>query len=191
MLAPANWRRVASWTCGWLYVVGNITITRSVNFGTTLFFIGCINVFEKEPGVGVFEGSSYQVFLLFVAVTLLCNAVSALGNKWLPWLDVGFLVSFKRRDNCFADLNKDCRYLLDLCRGHRHDGHDPCHRQGWSSRCQIRLWEFREQLWLARWLVFLRRPLARRLCHFLYRHDHLVSCPRLPPLSLIHAADTL
>ena len=27
MLAPANWRRVASWTCGWLYVVGNITIT--------------------------------------------------------------------------------------------------------------------------------------------------------------------
>lgn len=88
MLAPARWRRVASWICGWLYVVGNITITLAVNFGTTLFFVACINVFETEPGVGVFAGESYQVFLIFLAITFLCNAVSALGNRWLPWLDV-------------------------------------------------------------------------------------------------------
>ena len=88
MLAPANWRRVASWVCGWAYVVGNITITLAVNFGTTLFFVACINVFESEPGVGVFAGEPYQVFLIFLGITILCNAVSALGNKWLPWLDV-------------------------------------------------------------------------------------------------------
>ncbi|CAI4214961.1 unnamed protein product [Parascedosporium putredinis] len=82
-----SWRRLASWICGWLYVVGNITITLAVNFGTTLFFVACINVFEKEPGVGVFEASTYQVFLIFLAITLFCNAVSALGNKWLPILD--------------------------------------------------------------------------------------------------------
>lgn len=87
MLAPPSWRRLASWICGWLYVVGNITITLAVNFGTTLFFVACINVFEKEPGVGVFEASTYQVFLIFLAITLFCNAVSALGNKWLPILD--------------------------------------------------------------------------------------------------------
>ncbi|PNY27180.1 amino-acid permease, partial [Tolypocladium capitatum] len=87
MLAPARWRRVAGWTCGWLFLVGNITITLAVNFGTTLFLVACINVFESEPGVGVFEGTNYQVFLIFLGITLFCNAVSALGNRWLPWLD--------------------------------------------------------------------------------------------------------
>lgn len=88
MLAPPAWRREAAWVCGWLYVIGNISITLSVTFGTTLFLVACVNVFETEPGVGVLSGEPYQVFLIFVGVTLLSNAISALGNKWLPWLDV-------------------------------------------------------------------------------------------------------
>ncbi|KAH0422862.1 amino acid permease [Colletotrichum camelliae] len=87
MLASPRWRRAASWVCGWLYVVGNITITLAVNFGTALFFVACINVFESEPGVGVLAGEPYQVFLIFLGLTLLCNAVSSLGNRWLPLLD--------------------------------------------------------------------------------------------------------
>ncbi|KAF5565590.1 GABA permease [Fusarium phyllophilum] len=87
MLSPPRWRRIASWICGWLYLVGNITITLAVNFGTALFIVGCVNVFEKSPGVGVLSGEAYQVFLIFLALTILCNAVSALGNKWLPWID--------------------------------------------------------------------------------------------------------
>lgn len=93
MLAPARWRRVASWICGWLYVVGNITITLAVNFGTALFFIGCINVFDKgldadgNP-IPMLEGNSWQQFLIFLAITILCNLVSSLMNKWLPWIDV-------------------------------------------------------------------------------------------------------
>ncbi|TQN68374.1 putative amino-acid permease [Colletotrichum shisoi] len=87
MLATPKYRRVASWICGWLYVVGNITITLAVNFGTALFFVACINVFESEPGVGVLAGKPYQVFLIFLGITFLCNAVSSLGNKWLPLLD--------------------------------------------------------------------------------------------------------
>lgn len=88
MMAPDSWRRQAAWICGWLYFVGNISITLSVTFGTTLFLVACVNVFEVEPGVGVFAGETYQVYLIFVAVTLMSNGVSALGNKWLPWLDV-------------------------------------------------------------------------------------------------------
>ncbi|KAF2203089.1 amino acid transporter [Delitschia confertaspora ATCC 74209] len=87
MLAPPSYRKIASWICGWSFVVGNITITLAVNFGTTLFFVACINVFESSPGVGILEGTTWQVFLIFVAITLLCNLVSALANKWLPWLD--------------------------------------------------------------------------------------------------------
>ncbi|KAH6867343.1 hypothetical protein B0T10DRAFT_534280 [Thelonectria olida] len=43
MLSPSRWRRVPSWICGWLYVVGNISITLSVNSGTALFLVSCIN----------------------------------------------------------------------------------------------------------------------------------------------------
>lgn len=87
MLAPPQWRRVASWVTGWLYVVGNITITLAVNYGTTLFFAGCINVFTDDNGDPIFAEENYQVFLIFLAITFLCNAVSSLGNRWLPLLD--------------------------------------------------------------------------------------------------------
>tara|TARA_R110002003_G_scaffold488_1_gene20060 strand:+ start:1354 stop:2169 length:816 start_codon:yes stop_codon:yes gene_type:complete len=88
MLAPPSYRRIASWICGWSFVVGNITITLSVNFATALFFVACINVFESSPGVGILAGEPYQVYLIFLGITLICNCVSAFGNKWLPWLDV-------------------------------------------------------------------------------------------------------
>ncbi|KAI2634068.1 amino acid transporter [Xylaria nigripes] len=87
MLAPPNFRRIAAWICGWLFVVGNISITLSVNFATALFLISCINVFENPDGTPLIEGSPYQAFLIFLALTLICNAVCALCNKWLPILD--------------------------------------------------------------------------------------------------------
>ncbi|KAF2492298.1 amino acid transporter [Lophium mytilinum] len=90
MLAPPSYRRIASWICGWSFVVGNITITLAVNFGTALFLISCINVFGstmEAPDAGIFPAETYQVFLVFLAITLLCNAVSAFGNKYLPLLD--------------------------------------------------------------------------------------------------------
>jgi hypothetical protein len=71
MLAPAHWRRVAGWICGWLYVVGNLTITLSVTFGTTTFIVACISVFDDDSGNGVFGEEPYKIFLLFVGVTLL------------------------------------------------------------------------------------------------------------------------
>jgi amino acid transporter len=88
MITPPAYRKIASWICGWCFVVGNITITLSVNFATALFLVACVNVYESEPGVGIMAGSPYQIFLIFLGLTLLCNAVSAFGNKYLPWLDV-------------------------------------------------------------------------------------------------------
>lgn len=88
MLSPPSYRRIASWICGWSYVVGNITITLAVNLGSTLFLVSCINVFESAPGVGIFQAETYQIFLIFIAVTFLANAISAFGNTWLPYLDV-------------------------------------------------------------------------------------------------------
>ncbi|TGZ76185.1 amino acid permease [Ascodesmis nigricans] len=87
MLSPPWCRRITSWICGWAYVLGNITITLAVNFGTTLFFVACINVFTDENGNEIFPAETYQIFLIFLLITLICNAISAFGNKWLPWLD--------------------------------------------------------------------------------------------------------
>lgn len=96
MLAPPGWRRAAGWICGWMYLVGNISITLSVNFVAAQFFVACLNVFEKEPGVGILEGTPYQVYLIFLAITLFTSAISAFGNKWLPWIDVGTIFVFPR-----------------------------------------------------------------------------------------------
>lgn len=88
MLAPPAWRNITAWICGWAYTLGNMTITLSVNFGTTLFIIGCINIFTDADGNGIWAGATtWETWLVFVAITLLCNAISALGNKWLPLLD--------------------------------------------------------------------------------------------------------
>jgi amino acid permease len=117
MITPPAYRKIASWICGWSFVVGNITITLAVNFGTTLFLVGCINVFEDAEGNGIFAGETYQVFLVFVGITLLCNAVSALANKWLPWLDVRFS---PRATVCCHLPNLDFCHFLDFCWAHMH-----------------------------------------------------------------------
>ncbi|CAG9992941.1 unnamed protein product [Clonostachys byssicola] len=115
VLAPSHYRRLASWICGWLYVVGNITITLSVNFGTTLFFISCINVFESEPGIGIFPATDWQVYLVFLGVTILCNIVSAFGNKWLPILDTAAIFW------TFASLIAITCTILAIAKNGRHD----------------------------------------------------------------------
>ncbi|GAB7359478.1 hypothetical protein MBLNU230_g6124t1 [Neophaeotheca triangularis] len=87
MLSPKSSQRILAWICGWSYTLGNIIITLSVNFGTTLFFLGCINVFTNDAGEGIWAYETYHVYLVFLAITLLCNAISSLANKWLPILD--------------------------------------------------------------------------------------------------------
>lgn len=88
MLSPPHYRKISAWICGWSYALGNMIITLSVNFGTTLFFVACINIFQDADGEGIFAAKTYQFYLIFLAITLTCNAISALGNRWLPFLDV-------------------------------------------------------------------------------------------------------
>ncbi|KAJ9616993.1 hypothetical protein H2200_000714 [Cladophialophora chaetospira] len=87
MLSPPKYQKIAAWICGWSYTLGNITITLAVNFGTTLFFVACINIFQDSEGNDIFAAETYQYYLIFFAITLICNAISALGNRWLPLLD--------------------------------------------------------------------------------------------------------
>ncbi|KAF5246282.1 hypothetical protein FAUST_1399 [Fusarium austroamericanum] len=87
MLSPPFCRRAMGWFCGWMYLVGNITITLSVNFVAAQFFVASINVFEDKSGAVPLEGNAWQVYLIFLAITILTNFVSSCGNKWLPTID--------------------------------------------------------------------------------------------------------
>ncbi|KAJ3536904.1 hypothetical protein NM208_g6526 [Fusarium decemcellulare] len=87
MLSPPQWRRIASWICGWFYLVGNVTIIVAVNFATSTFIISCINIFSNDGDTLPIAGDAYQVFLIYLAVTLICTSISTFGNRWLPILD--------------------------------------------------------------------------------------------------------
>lgn len=138
MITPPAYRKIASWICGWCFVVGNITITLSVNFATALFFVACVNVYESSPGVGILAGSPYQVFLIFLAITLLCNAVSAFGNKYLPWLDVRFTLHPLATHPAYTYI--DLCHFLDLYRCDCHYRMRPCHCEEWSPKRRLRLY---------------------------------------------------
>ncbi|KAF2009008.1 amino acid transporter [Aaosphaeria arxii CBS 175.79] len=130
MLAPASYRRIISWICGWAFVVGNITITLAVNFATALFLGACLNVFG-DPEVGIFAAEPYQVYLIFLGITLLTNAISALGNKWLPWLDT-FAIFWT-----FAGLICIIVCILAIAKNGRHDaayvfGEFDASNSGWT-----------------------------------------------------------
>ncbi|KAL2787790.1 amino acid/polyamine transporter I [Aspergillus keveii] len=88
VLSPIWCRRISSWVCGWAYVAGQIMITLAVNFGTTQFFIACLNVFEDSNGVGITQSwEAWHTYVIFLAVTLVCHAIPAFANKWLPLLE--------------------------------------------------------------------------------------------------------
>ncbi|KXS94243.1 hypothetical protein AC578_10100 [Pseudocercospora eumusae] len=93
MVSPRWCRSLMAWMTGWAFVLGNIIITLSVNFGTTLFLIGCINIFRDAEGNPIFVAEAYQTYLIFVGITIMCNLISSLCNRWLPLIDtatVGF-----------------------------------------------------------------------------------------------------
>ncbi|KAG8622845.1 hypothetical protein KVT40_009356 [Elsinoe batatas] len=87
MLSPHWCRRITAWICGWNMVIGQITITLAVQYGTTLFLIGCINIFTDAEGNPIFANTTYQTYLIFLGIVIVCNLISALGNRWLPILD--------------------------------------------------------------------------------------------------------
>lgn len=67
-------------------------ITLSVNYGTTLLLLGCINIFKDSNGDGIYLATAWQTWLVFLGITIICNMISALLNKYLPVLDTATVV---------------------------------------------------------------------------------------------------
>ncbi|XXG97322.1 hypothetical protein Hte_003618 [Hypoxylon texense] len=81
-LASPRFRTGLSFITGWTWLIGNWTITLSVNFGFASMLAAAISLFEPD-----FAIEPWQLLLIFYALCVLTFFLVAFGNKLLPMVD--------------------------------------------------------------------------------------------------------
>ncbi|KAK0744916.1 amino acid/polyamine transporter I [Apiosordaria backusii] len=81
-LAPPRFRTVLSFVTGWTWLIGNWTITLSVNFGFASLIAACVALYHPE-----FVIEPWQLLLIFYAICGMTFLVCAFGNRLLPAVD--------------------------------------------------------------------------------------------------------
>ncbi|KAI1918965.1 hypothetical protein LOZ12_004454 [Ophidiomyces ophidiicola] len=74
---------ILSFITGWVWLIGNWTITLSVNFGFAALISATISLFHPT-----WEAASWQIVLIFYAICLLAFVIVAVGNRFLPQVDI-------------------------------------------------------------------------------------------------------
>ncbi|KAH7031683.1 gaba permease [Microdochium trichocladiopsis] len=82
LLSTPGWAPIASWVTGWLTLVGNWTVTLSINFGGAQLILSAISLWNEE-----FVANAWQTVLMFWAVTLLCYLINVFGQKHLDLIN--------------------------------------------------------------------------------------------------------
>jgi amino acid transporter len=82
MLSTREWAPVASWITGWLTLVGNWTVTCSINFSGAQLILSAITLWRED-----FVANAYQTVLMFWAVMLVCFLVNVFGAKYLDFIN--------------------------------------------------------------------------------------------------------
>lgn len=78
----SNARVLAAYATGWTWIIGNITIALSVNFGFASLISATASLFHPD-----WTASSWQLLLIFYAICLGTLLVCALFNRHLPLVD--------------------------------------------------------------------------------------------------------
>jgi amino acid transporter len=78
MLATRKYAPVTSWVTGWLTLVGNWTVTLSINFSGAELILSAITLWRED-----FVPTAWQTVLCFWAVMAVCAGVNAFGARWL------------------------------------------------------------------------------------------------------------
>lgn len=78
ILCTPRYAAVVSFIDGWLTLVGNWTVTLSINFGGAQLILSAISIFDES-----YVPTAYQTVLMFWCVTLICALVNAFGAKYL------------------------------------------------------------------------------------------------------------
>ncbi|ORY18029.1 amino acid permease-like protein [Clohesyomyces aquaticus] len=82
MLSTRKYAPVASWVTGWLTLVGNWTVTLSINFSGGQLILSAISLWNED-----FVPNQWQTILMFWAVMLICMAVNIFGAKYLDLIN--------------------------------------------------------------------------------------------------------
>lgn len=82
MMSTKKYAPIASWITGWLNLVGNWTVTLSINFSGAQLILSAISLYNED-----FVASAWQTVLMFWAWTLVCFGVNAFGAKYLDLIN--------------------------------------------------------------------------------------------------------
>ncbi|EME47359.1 hypothetical protein DOTSEDRAFT_145936 [Dothistroma septosporum NZE10] len=78
MMATKKYAPVASWITGWLNLVGNWTVTLSINFSGAQLILSAITLWRED-----WSANTWQTVLCFWAVMLVCFLINAFGARYL------------------------------------------------------------------------------------------------------------
>lgn len=81
-IASPRYRTLLSFITGWAWLVGNWTITLSVNFGFASLLAAAVALYYPD-----YIWQPYQLLLIFYALCLITFVIVAFGNKFLPTVD--------------------------------------------------------------------------------------------------------
>ncbi|EXJ84526.1 hypothetical protein A1O3_05195 [Capronia epimyces CBS 606.96] len=75
-------KTVLSFITGWTWLIGNWTITLSVNFGFASLIAGTVAMYHPD-----WVAKDWQLLLIFYAICLITLVTCTFGNKFLPMVD--------------------------------------------------------------------------------------------------------
>ena len=75
-------KELLSFITGWVWLIGNWTITLSVNFGFASLIAATVSI--RQPD---FEATSWQLLLIFYAILLVTFFICIFCNRYLPMVD--------------------------------------------------------------------------------------------------------
>lgn len=82
MLSTREWAPLMSFIDGWLTLVGNWTVTLSINFSGGQLILSAISLWNED-----FVPNAWQTVLMFWAVMLVCALVNIFGSAYLDWIN--------------------------------------------------------------------------------------------------------
>lgn len=81
-LAPTH-KPLLAYITGWIWLIGNWTITLSVNFGFASLISACVSMYHPD-----FTMEAWQLLLVFYAICLGSFLICTFCNAWLPMVDI-------------------------------------------------------------------------------------------------------
>ena len=82
MLSTKKWAPLVSYVDGWLTLIGNWTVTLSINFSGGQLILSAISLWNED-----FVPNAWQTVLMFWAVMLVCLGVNVFGAKYLDHIN--------------------------------------------------------------------------------------------------------